>query len=137
MRIALDASALAKRYIQEDGSQRVGQLCAQAEEVILSVVSIAEIISAFNRRRREKRLTARQYTTLKKDLAADANQATVLSITSPVLKKAIVALEKSPLRALDAIGVATALDTSCDLFVSADARQCTAARALGLHVEQI
>ena len=137
MRIAFDSSALAKRYVAEAGTERVLELCAQARQVILSVLCIPEIISGLNRLRREKKLSTRKYRSLKKDLAADVAQALLVPISETVLGAAIRALEGAQLRALDALHIATALDSSCDLFVSADTRQCKAARSLGLRVEQI
>ena len=137
MRIAFDSSALAKRYVAEAGTERVLELCAQASQVILSVLCIPEIISGLNRLRREKGLSRRKYRSLKKDLAADVSQALLVPISETVLVVAIRALEGAPLRALDALHTATALDSSCDLFVSADTRQCKAARSLGLQVQQI
>ena len=137
MRVAFDSSALAKRYVLERGSDRVAELCARAEEVILSVVCIPEILSALNRLRRERLLTRNRYVRIKRALAADVEQATVLAITPPVLGRTVAALEKAPLRALDAIHVATGLDSACELFVSADKRQCDAARKMGLTVELV
>lgn len=137
MRISFDSSALAKRYIVESGSDRVGQVCAQAQEVILSIVCIAEVVSALNRLRREKKLSTRKYHTLKQDFVDDVEQATIVPLNERVLAIAINALEKAPLRTLDAIQIASAINASCDLFISADKRQSQAATALGLHVEQI
>jgi hypothetical protein len=45
--------------------------------------------------------------------------------------------ENAALRTLDAIPIAAAMDSECDLFVSADAQQCKAATELGLKVERI
>ena len=137
MRVAFDSSALAKRYALERGSDRVAELCARAEEVILSVVCIPEILSALNRLRRERLLTRNRYVRIKRALAADVEQATVLAITPPVLGRTVAALEKAPLRTLDAIHAATGLDSACELFVSADKRQCNAARKMGLTVELV
>ena len=50
MRIALDSSALAKRYVSESGTPRVLELCAQATEVVVSVLCVPEILSGLNRR---------------------------------------------------------------------------------------
>jgi uncharacterized protein len=49
----------------------------------------------------------------------------------------VALLEQFPLRSADALHVACASALSTDLFVSADDRQCKAARAHGLRVEAI
>jgi len=137
MRICFDSSALAKRYVAEPGTERVLEFCSLAREVILSVLCVPEIISAMNRLRREEKLSAQQYLTLKEELAADIRQATIVAVTQPVVARTIELLEKASLGTLDAIHVATALDSSCELFVSADRQQSAAARLAGLTVEEI
>ena len=72
----------------------------------------------------------------KADLAGDMAQATIVPVTPAVLSRTIEVLEKAALRTLDAIHVAVALDSACDLFVSADAKQCKAAMELGLKIER-
>ncbi len=137
MRLFFDTSALAKRYIAEPGTETVLERCREAREVILSVICAPELISTFNRLRREHKLSDEQYRTMKKDIAADLVQATIVPLTEAVLEKTIAALQKAPLRTLDALHVAAALESSSDLFVSADRRQCKAAREMGLNVEEI
>jgi uncharacterized protein len=137
MRIAFDTSALAKRYVQERGTPRVLELCAQATEVVVSVLCAPEILSGLNRLRREKRLSSKGYAAAKADLAGDMSQATVVPVTSEVLSRTIEFLEKEALRTLDAIHLAVAADSACDLFVSADAKQCEAAIQLGLKTERV
>jgi predicted nucleic acid-binding protein len=137
MRIAFDTSALAKRYVVERGTARVLELCSQATEVVVSVLCVPETLSALNRLRREGRLTSDEYVAAKKELAGDMAQATVVQVTSTVLARAIEVLEKMALRTLDAIHLAVALDSGCDLFVSADVPQCEAAAELGLTIERI
>jgi predicted nucleic acid-binding protein len=51
-----------------------------------------------------------------------------------VVQKAIAVLEAHPVRAMDAIHIGAALVCAADAFISADVRQCAAARLLGLQV---
>jgi predicted nucleic acid-binding protein len=46
-------------------------------------------------------------------------------------------LERWPLGSSDALHIACAAEWSAQLFVSADGRQCRAARAYGLRVEEL
>lgn len=134
MRIALDSSALAKRYVVEPGTPAVLAHCREAEEIILSVLCLPEILSALNRLRREERFDAETYEGLKKDLVADIAEATVIELSREVLARAILCLETMALRTLDAIHVASAAAASSDVLISADYRQCRAAVAAGLTV---
>ncbi len=137
MRAYLDTSALAKRYLREPGTETVLAKCAEATEIVISVVCVPELVSALNRLRRDNAITAEHYSSLKKDAIADFRQAMLVEISPVILQEAIFCLESAPLRAMDAVHLATARRAGCDLFVSADRRQCDAARQLGLAVSQI
>jgi len=137
MRIAFDTSALAKRYIDERGTARVVELCADAREIVVSVLCVPEMISGLNRLRREGLLSSRKYDAVKNELAGDLAQATIAQITPSVISRTVEILERAELRTLDAVHVASALDCECNLFVSADARQCKAAEKMGLNIERI
>lgn len=137
MRLFLDSSALAKRYISERGTERVVNLCREAEEVVVCIICAPELISAFQRLLRERKLSTRQYRSLKKNLAADLTQATIVRLTEAVLSRTVETLEKNTARTLDAIHIASAFEASCDLLLSADQRQCEAARKMGLEVEEL
>lgn len=88
MRVFFDSSAFVKRYIDEPGSSEALAWCDQASELVISVIALPELISAFCRLQREGRIADAQYRQIKSDLMADI----------------------------------------------ADARQCEAARCLGLRV---
>lgn len=137
MRVALDSSAMAKRHIQEAGTERVFQWLAEADEVFLSVLVFPEIVSALNRRRREGRLPRRQYQVHMQELRDDTRSACIVDLGAAVMRRAVACLEEAPLRASDAIHIATAQEVNADVFISADRRQCEAARAVGLRVEEI
>jgi predicted nucleic acid-binding protein len=137
VRTYFDTSALAKRYVREAGTETVLTKCSEATEIVLSVMCLPELVSAFNRLLRENTITAEQYSSLKKDAIADFRQAMFVEISPIVLQEAIFCLESAPLRTMDAIHIATARRTGCDSFISADRRQCDAARQLGLRVLQV
>lgn len=137
MRIFLDSSALAKRYVEEPGSERLSLLCRDADEIVLSSLCVPELVSGFNRLKREGRLAAQRYGSLKRSLAADVDQALVVDLTPQAIHRAVDSLERASLRTLDAIHLACALESLCDLFLTADRRQGTAAIRLGLKTELI
>ncbi len=134
MRVYFDSSAFAKRYVDEAGTAEVLAWCERATELALGIIAVPELISAFRRLQREGRLTEGRYRSLKGDLMADIADALICDTTPLVVQKAVAALEAHPLRGMDAIHIGAALACAADAFVSADARQCAAARSLGLQV---
>ena len=134
MRVYFDASAFAKRYIDETGTADVLAWCERASELALSVIAVPELISAFCRLQREDRLTDAQYQTIKRALMLDIADALICDTTPQVIQHAVKALETHTLRGVDAIHLGAALACTAAVFITADARQCRAAEAFGLHV---
>ncbi|MDI6774990.1 MAG: type II toxin-antitoxin system VapC family toxin [Verrucomicrobiota bacterium] len=132
MKTLFDSSAFAKRYIEEAGSQAVDDVCQRTTALALSVLCAPEIISALNRRVREKRLSRQDYFSAKSRLSADVADAVVIELTPDVVSRSIFLLETHDLRTLDAIHVACALEWGAEEFVSADERQVKAAHKSGL-----
>lgn len=137
MKAYLDSSAFAKRFIEESGSDGVESVCAQASELGLSAICVPEIISALNRRRREHALTPYQYDVAKKRLLDDVRDADIIFLTPAVIGTAIMILESSPVRAMDALHVACAMEWGAELFVSSDRQQLQAAKRAGMKTKQI
>jgi predicted nucleic acid-binding protein len=137
MKLFLDSSAFAKRFVEEAGSEEVELLCSQATELCLSVICVPEIISALNRRLREKSLTRRGYAQAKQRLAEDVRDAVVVNLTPEVVRTSIDILEATPARTMDAIQIACAAAWGADLFASADQRQVAAARTVGLTTRHV
>ncbi len=137
MNVFLDSSALAKRYIDESGSDRVEEILSMASSLGVSVLCLTEVISALCRRRRERKLTPRQYRSAKAALLADIADASVVYVTDEVAALAVDLLEEWPLRSSDSLHIASATQWSADLFVSADRKQCVAAGGCGLKVEEL
>ena len=136
MKAYLDSSAFAKRFIEESGSSRVESICARASELGLSVLCVPEIVSALSRRLRERALTQTQYNEAKRRLLDDIRDADIISLTPSVIGSAIMVLEASPIRAMDALHVACALEWGAELFASSDKQQLSAARRAGLKTQQ-
>jgi uncharacterized protein len=132
-----DSSAFAKRYVEEPGSDTVAALCQEATDLALCVICVPEIVSAMNRRLRERRLTKSDYLSLKRHLLEDIRDATIIDLVPPVVAACIEIVERSPVRAADALHVAAARAWRADLFVTADQRQLAAARRAGLRVHAV
>ena len=137
MLVFFDTSAFVKRYINESGTDKVLEWCDKATEIGLSGIVLPEIISAFCRLRREKRISGVQYQQLKSSLMADIEDAALCDLVPAVLAQSILSLENIVLRGMDAIHVGSAVVLKADVFVSSDKRQCEAAVRAGLHVELV
>lgn len=137
MKTFFDASAFVKRYVEENGSQQADELCQEATELSLSVICVPEIISALNRRIREKNLSHREYKTIKGHLSDDIRDVEIINLTPEVLATATALLEAHPLRSMDALHIACALEWGAELFVSSDKRQTTAAGKAGLKIKLV
>jgi hypothetical protein len=135
--IFLDSSALAKRYIEEPGSNRLQEILSSASSLGVSVICVSEVVSALCRRRREKKLHRQEYLKAKQALFEDIEDASVVNVTSQVVARAVEILERWSLGSSDSLHVASAAEWSAELFVSADQKQCGAARDCGLQVEQL
>lgn len=137
MNLFSDSSALAKRYIADEKSAALDELLRKSDSMGVSVLCLPEIVSALCRRRRERFLTKSEYTAARSALEVDLADATVIAMIDEVLIGSVSLLESYPLRASDAIQISSALAWRADLFVSADTRQCAAAKAAGLKVIQL
>ena len=137
MRLAVDSSSFAKRYIQEAGSDELEDLLQNASELALCVILVPELISGLNRRLREGILTDKDYRKAKKLLIDDVGDATVLQLTPAVVARSVKLLEDNVLRAMDALHVACALEWKADLFVTSDKRQLDAAINSGLRAKYL
>ena len=137
-----DTSALIKRYIEELGRREVLKLL-RTHNCVVSAVLPVEVRSALRRRVREKTLDAKRVPAILKRLAADRAFWTVIEVSGEVLAIAETLTAARPLRALDAIHVASAKlfatrVSSANLkFVSADTQQIIAAAALGINTRFI
>lgn len=137
MRVFLDSSSLAKRYIEERGSDKVEKVLAEATEAAVGLIAPPELVSALNRLRRQAIISTAQYDQAKKALFEDIEDMSICDITVRVVERTIGLLETHPLRTLDALQVACALEWRAELFASSDRRQVTAAKESGLRVMTI
>lgn len=137
MKIVVDSSAFAKRYILEDGSEIVDQFLQRASELALCAILVPEIISGLNRRLREHFLSLQEYQKARTQLLDDVHDAIVLQVTPAVISRSVKLLEKNVLRAMDALHIASALEWQAECFITADRRQMMAAGKSGLHTEYV
>lgn len=142
----LDSSALLKRHVVEPGSRWVRRLTAPTAGHTFFVAAIVrvEVVSALARRRREGRISLHGARNVRLLAERQIERCFIVELTKPVLQRACDLLERYPLRAYDAVQLASALAGNDRLragglaqltFVSADQRLLTTAIAEGLAVE--
>lgn len=137
MRVFLDSSAWAKRFLREQGTDKVLATCAEATEIGIAVICLPEVFSALNRLRRERVLARPAYDSLADAVIRETAHLNVCDITPKVVARSLHLIEENVLRAMDALHVACAVEWGCDLFVSADRRQQRAARRAGLATTSV
>ena len=129
MRLFVDSSALTKRYVREKGTDAVIEIFSKAGAIYVSQICLPEIFSALNRSKRTHLINHIQYIELKANVLKDFTHFNICQLTPHVISKTVLLLEQHSLRTMDAIHLASALELQIDLFVSADIRQITAAKA--------
>ena len=133
-----DASALVKRYVRERGSTTVRRLLASGT-IASSRLSEVEVCSGIVRRTREGAFTDQQRDRILAAVARDLPALAVVEITPEIAAVARTLLLRHPLRAGDAIQLASCLYLHRQLgepvpFVAFDERLVQAGRAEGLTV---
>jgi predicted nucleic acid-binding protein len=137
-----DTSALIKRYVNEPGRREVVQLLRRNHCVVSALLPV-EVRSALRRRVAEGTLDEKRIPGILKRFIADRAFWTLIDVSREVLSSAETLIAAHPLRALDAIHVASAqlfttrIGSPTFTFVSADTRQTTAAGALGMTTRLI
>jgi predicted nucleic acid-binding protein len=131
-----DASALAKRYVRETGSTTVRRLLASGS-VATSRLSEVEVSSAIVRRAREGAFTIDERDRMLAALQHDVPALAIVELTPEITADARTLLVRYPLRAGDAVQLASALYLQRQLarpvpFVAYDRRLVLAAREGGL-----
>ena len=137
MKLVMDSSAFAKRYVYEHGSDIVDQILQRTSQLALCTILVPEIISGLNRRLREQFLSPDGYWKAKGHLMSDVSDAIILQVTPAVISRSVKLLEKNVLRAMDALHIAAALEWKAEYFVTADRRQVMAANNSGLRTEYV
>ena len=132
MNTFFDSSSFAKRYVEEGGSAEVDDICRVTDRLAICSLCVPEIISALNRRVREKEIRKTDYPTIKGRLLLEVRDIEVVHLTDEVIAVSTLLLEQNVLRAMDALHVACAHAWRSDLFVTSDNRQWKAAVRLGL-----
>ncbi|MEW6719980.1 MAG: type II toxin-antitoxin system VapC family toxin [Thermodesulfobacteriota bacterium] len=131
--IYLESSALVKRYVEEPGSDAVDRLLAEHRHAAISRLGYPEILSALNRKRGMKELSARALGKLIAAFEADWAKLFVLEFDEELLPGIKDAILRHSLRGADAVHLVTAMWLRSVLkedvvFACADAKLLAAAQ---------
>lgn len=132
----LDASALVKLFVQEAESDSLNEALLGARGVILSDLALTEMASALGRRAREGILTRLQASRLHREALKLTTSCRHVELTPPVHRRAekLLLSAPMPIRALDALHIATALEAGATTMVSFDQNLREVAAWQGLFV---
>jgi predicted nucleic acid-binding protein len=135
--IYIDASAVVKLFVPEAESDALNEALAGREDVVLSDLGLTETASALGRRVREGLLAPAESRRLHREaarLAASCQHAELVPRVHRRAERLLLTSGKKPLRALDALHVALALDADAATLVTYDPRLKAAAARHGLFV---
>jgi len=140
-----DTSALIKRYLHEKGSARVRRLLQTADAIFYQTfVAPLEMTSAFYRQQRGGQISIEELSFLLRTYGVHSHKEYLLvPYSESLINLAGALISRHPLRALDAIQLASVLELRGALpadappltFVSADDRLVETARQAHLQVE--
>jgi len=135
LRIFLDTSALAKRYVEEPGSEELEELLASiATEVFVSTLAFVELASAMGRKLRNKEIEKAKAGEVIRELEEDWFELFVKIPLEDTLaeKAAAIALEYF-LKGADSVHLASAQETGAELFVASDNKLIRMAQKIGIN----
>lgn len=134
--VYLDASALVKLFVPEAESDELNRALAGLTDVIVSDLALTEMASALGRRTREQFLSREEAQRLYREASKLHASSHHAELTPPIHRRAerLMLTLAIPLRALDALHLATALDAEAATVVTFDPRLRDAASSQGLFV---
>jgi predicted nucleic acid-binding protein len=140
--IYIDSSALAKVYVPEPESESLDGFLRGRVDLVISELTITEVISAVARRKREGFLNAEQANQIRDAVLSDARSGSFrrLDLNPSVHREAermLLSIESVALRTLDALHIALAVSGAATRMMTFDARMANAAALQGLRVIEL
>jgi len=137
-----DTSALVKQFIQEIGTEEALALRSDAPPHATATIAYTETFSAFRRRVRESALKEPHYHEVVRRFLQEWPAYVRINLDESILERSRTLLERYPLRTLDSIHLASAIELQDQLnepsvVISADAQLLRAAMAEGLKIKRL
>ncbi len=135
----IDSSALAKLYVPEAESEKLDAFLRGKRGLMISELSITEVLSAVARRKRERELKPELASKIRDAVLADADSGSFARLhLDPTVHRAaerlLLTMDSVPLRTLDALHVALAFSGAATHVLTFDRRMREAAVQSGLNV---
>jgi len=137
----LDSSALAKRYVQEEGSDRMDRIFERAEKgeepVFFSMWNVGELAVVFDKYEREGLMKAKPVMTTfleETKRLGKSRAAEVVPVSGPLIAQAVSLTLKHHVYIADTLQVVSCLTVAGAGFVTADRRLAGIAKDEGLKV---
>ena len=133
--VYLDTSAFVKLFVDEPESDALNAELSVVGEVVLSDLAMTELASALARRSRETLLTSAEAKRLYGHAERVVSSCRLVESTPPVQRRAarlLLTSRQVPLRTLDAIHLALAIEADVATLVTFDPRLREAAATQGL-----
>ncbi len=109
MIVYLDASALVKRYIAEDGTPEVNELIDRADSVVTNLISRAEVAAAIMRASRIEIINREDALQAIQKFRSEWESVQRLPVTEATVARADSLVSNYDLRGYDAVHIAAAL----------------------------
>ena len=140
--VYIDSSALVKLYMPEPESELVDRFLRGRLDLVISELSITEVISAVARRKREGALDGKQARQIRDAVLSDAKSGSLrrLDLTPAIHRDAeriLLSTESVSLRTLDALHIALAVSGETSRVMTFDRHMAEAAVLYGLQVVQL
>lgn len=134
-----DASALAKLYLPETESDELNRAVEGRRDLLISDLSITEIVSSLSRRQREgaldRSIAIRLHRTILGHVETGVyRRIDLASITHREAERMLLSIEARSLRAADALHLALAVSADASTLLTYDRRMADAGRSIGLNV---
>jgi predicted nucleic acid-binding protein len=135
----LDSSALVKLYLPEAESGQLNRAVEGRRDLLVSDLSITEIVSSLRRRRREGALKLSIAVRLHRAILGHLETGVYrrIDLTATTHREAermLLSIEAGPLRAADALHLALAVSGDASSLLTYDRRMADAGRSIGLNV---
>lgn len=129
-----DTSALIKAFLVEVGTEKAKQLLLRGGLAATATITFAEMYSGFSRKKREGGLSVSQYHAVCGEFESYWPSCLQIELTSEILTLSRDLIKRHPLRAFDAIHLASALRVNKEMMepvtlIAADERLLQATKA--------
>lgn len=135
MKAFIDTSSLAKRYVQEPGSEELEEFFRSVvEEAYISTLAIVEFSAAIGRKIRNKDITENASANAMQEFEKDwQGLFTKVPLSEELAELAASLAIQYPLKGSDAVHLSSAVASDVELFITSDVNLLKAAKKIGIQ----